>query len=237
MGIFNEQSFDHPFARGIQGAPGVGFNLTSSGDYDMINKKLRNVGAPASNTDAATKKYVDDNSGGGKTSLITVDSNIDMKDTYRILNLKTPSDVDEAATKSYADNNFLKTDGTKPMTQDLSLGSYRITHLGDPIREGYAATKKYTDNLVNTKLNEYIKKDGTVAMTGDFNTSGYKILNLRTPTTNSEPATKNYVDNIFLNLDGREKNDWKFRYGQQSNIKSASSNGWKTTNTISFHRF
>ena len=61
MGIFNEQSFDHPFARGIQGAPGVGFNLTSDGDNDMINKKLRNVGAPATNTDAATKKYVDDN--------------------------------------------------------------------------------------------------------------------------------------------------------------------------------
>ncbi|CAH3179864.1 unnamed protein product [Porites lobata] len=68
---------DKPRKR-IQGAPGVGFNLTSSGDYDMINKKLRNVGAPESNTDAATKKYVDDNSGGGKTSLITVDSNIDI---------------------------------------------------------------------------------------------------------------------------------------------------------------
>ena len=46
MGIFNEKSFDHPFSRGIQGAPGVGFSLTSSGDYDMINKKLRNVGSP-----------------------------------------------------------------------------------------------------------------------------------------------------------------------------------------------
>ena len=48
MGIFNEQSFDHPFARGIQGAPGVGFSLTPSGDYDMIGKKLTNVGAPES---------------------------------------------------------------------------------------------------------------------------------------------------------------------------------------------
>lgn len=29
MGIFNEQSDNqHPFAKGIQGAPGVGFNLT-----------------------------------------------------------------------------------------------------------------------------------------------------------------------------------------------------------------
>ena len=128
-----------------------------------------------------------------------------MKDTYRILNLKTSSDVDEAATKSYADNNFLKTDGTKPMTQDLSLGSYRITHLGDPTGDGDATSKKYTDNLVNTKLNDYTKKDGTVAMTGDFNNGGHKILNLRTPTSNSEPATKNYTDNNFLNLDGTEK--------------------------------
>ena len=107
MGIFNEQSFGHPFARGIQGAPGVGFNLTSSGDYDMLTKKLRNVGAPSANTDAATKKYVDDNSSGSPTtSRLTVDSDIDMKDRYRIQNLKTPSDVDEPATKSYTDNNF-----------------------------------------------------------------------------------------------------------------------------------
>ena len=38
MGIFNEQSFDRPFAKGIQGAPGVGFSLTTDGNYD-INKK------------------------------------------------------------------------------------------------------------------------------------------------------------------------------------------------------
>ena len=43
MGIFNEQSFNHPFVRGIQGAPGVGFNLTRDGNYDMVGKKLTNV--------------------------------------------------------------------------------------------------------------------------------------------------------------------------------------------------
>ena len=106
MGIFNEHSSGQQFARGIQGAPGVGFNLTADGNYDMSNKKLRNVGAPALNTDAATKKYVDDNSSGGKTSSLTIDSNIDMKDSFRILNLKTPSDADEPATKNYADSNF-----------------------------------------------------------------------------------------------------------------------------------
>ena len=64
MGIFNEHSYNHPFARGIQGTPGVGFSLTADGNYDMVGKKLRNVGAPASNTDSATKKYLDENSGG-----------------------------------------------------------------------------------------------------------------------------------------------------------------------------
>ena len=89
MGIFNEHSSNHqPFAQGIQGAPGVGFNLTSTGDYDMVNKKLRNVGNPVSNTDAANKKYVDDNCGGGKTSSLTIDSNINMKSQFSITKLK-----------------------------------------------------------------------------------------------------------------------------------------------------
>ena len=62
MGIFNEQSFDHLFSKGIQGSPGVGFSLTADGNYDMNKKRLKNVGAPSANNDAATKKYVDDNS-------------------------------------------------------------------------------------------------------------------------------------------------------------------------------
>ena len=43
----------------IHGLPGVGFKLTDDGDYDIDNKKLRNVADPQSNSDASTKKYVD----------------------------------------------------------------------------------------------------------------------------------------------------------------------------------
>ena len=116
MGIFNEQSFDLPFAKGIQGAPGVGFSLTADGNYDMNKKRLTNVGAPSANTDAATKKYVDDNSGGSpSTTRLTVNSNIDMKDRYRITNLSTPLDGKEPPTKDYVDNTFLDRDGSYPM--------------------------------------------------------------------------------------------------------------------------
>ena len=73
MGIFNEQSFDHPFGEGIQGAPGVGFSLTANGNYDINKKRLTNVGAPISNNDSATKKYVDDNSSRSSTTHLKVD--------------------------------------------------------------------------------------------------------------------------------------------------------------------
>ena len=82
MGIFNEQSNNHPFARGIQGAPGDGFNLTSSGDYDMVNKKLRNVGDGTDPSDAVTRKQLD-NAGVGD---ITAD--IDLKKSHNIQNSK-----------------------------------------------------------------------------------------------------------------------------------------------------
>ena len=111
MGIFNDHS-DNSCAKGIQGAPGVGFNLTSDGNYDMVNKKLKNVGAPSDNTDAATKKCVDDNSSGSpSTSQLTVDSNINMNN-YRITNLITPQDSKDPATKYYVDNTFLDRDGS-----------------------------------------------------------------------------------------------------------------------------
>ena len=43
----------------IRGLPGVCFKLTDDGDYDIDNKKLRNVADAQSNSDASTKKYVD----------------------------------------------------------------------------------------------------------------------------------------------------------------------------------
>ena len=60
MGIFNQQpnynqSKGKPI-RGIQGPPGIGFNLTSDGNYDMTNKKLSNMAKGTVSSDAVTKK-------------------------------------------------------------------------------------------------------------------------------------------------------------------------------------
>ena len=81
MGIFNEQS-NHSFARGIQGSPGVGFNLTSNGNYDMVGKKLTNVGDGVSPSDAVTRKQLD-SSGFGD-----IKADINSKNSYNIKNSK-----------------------------------------------------------------------------------------------------------------------------------------------------
>ena len=57
MGIFNEQS-NHSFARGIQGAPGVGFSQTADGNYDMLKRKLTNLGDGTDPNDAVTRKHL-----------------------------------------------------------------------------------------------------------------------------------------------------------------------------------
>ena len=176
MGIFNEQSFDHPFARGIQGAPGVGFSLTTDGNYDMSGKKLTNVKAPTANNDAATKKYVDDKSGGGSgsnpsttTSKITVDSNIDMKDRYRILNLKHPVDADEPATRQYSDSRFLDRDGSHAMIGDLNMNNKRIKNLPNPTSSDQPVNLEF----LGTKV---LFLDGRSAMHDNLKMGGKKLL-------------------------------------------------------------
>ena len=62
MGIFNQHSDNQPrqsFLRGIQGSPGVGFSLTKDGNYDMIHKKLKNVGEGVESSDAITKHQLE----------------------------------------------------------------------------------------------------------------------------------------------------------------------------------
>ena len=175
MGIFNEHS-NNTFAKGIQGAPGVGFNLTSDGDYDMINKKLRNVGAPSVNTDAATKKYVDDNSSSIDTSnFLKLDGtrkmtgNLDMNNN-RIYNLLAPTGPKQPTTLAFTDLKYLHVTGTNSMSNNLNMNNKTIIHLKDPKNITDAANKKYVDNtllLNNIAMRDYLKKDGTVTMSGN----------------------------------------------------------------------
>ena len=207
MGIFNEHT-DNSFAKGIQGAPGVGFNLTSDGDYDMVNKKLKNVGVPSDNTDAATKKYVDDNSSGTpSTSRLIVDSNIDMNHKS-IENLYPPQNNNDATTKFYVDAKFLQVSGDNQMIGNLNMNSKKIVNVNAPTNQNDASNKKYVDDTVaanKVDVSPYFKKDGSQKMTGNIDMDSNRIYNLPAPTGAKQPTPLAFTDLKYLHVAGTNK--------------------------------
>ena len=197
----------------------------------MNKKKLTNVGAPSNNTDAATKKYVDDNSSGSPTtSRLTVDSNIDMKNSYRITNLNPPLDFKDPATKYYLDNAFLERDGSYPMKGNLNMDNNKILNLPAP------AGPKQPTPLAFTDL-KYLHVAGTNKMTNNLNMDNKKIINLRPPTSNTDAATKKYVDDSipdtssFIKKDGSVVMTGDFNTGGHKilNLRTPTSNSEPAT--------
>ena len=155
MVIFNQHYNNQPqqqrFLRGIQGSLGVGFSLKRDGNYDMNNKKLKNVGEGVESSDAVTKHQleVSMNTKLDKASLNNyvkknspeVGGDLDMKG-YTIKNLKlTPTCNSSASSKRYVDqkaaskadksdlNQYLKLDGTTRMSADLHMNGKRVVGL------------------------------------------------------------------------------------------------------------
>ena len=89
--------------RGEPGLPGIGFNLTDDGNFDLDNKRLTDVADPVHDGDAATKKYVDDEN--ARQDIV--------------INSKAEGD------------RVLLLDGSKSMTGNIQMGEKKIVHLGN----------------------------------------------------------------------------------------------------------
>ena len=215
MGIFNQHSDNQPqqsFLRGLRGSPGVGFSLTRDGNYDMNNKKLKNVGEGVESSDAITKHQLETainskiNTSPSSNIFVKKDSpevaaDLDMKG-YAIKNMKvTPGGDGSATSRKYVDreldtkankndlNSYLKRDGSKQMSGNLQMNGKRITGLTNvPAYNGEATNKRYVDTKLNDKanksdLNDYLKLDGSVQMQGNLKMNNNRITNLpKTPT-------------------------------------------------------
>ena len=205
MGIFNEHSYNHPFARGIQGAPGVGFSLTADGNYDMIGKKLTNVGDGTDPSDPVTRKQLD-NAGVGD---ITAD--IDFKNSYNIQNSakrtfnQLKPNTESLVSYEEVKENFIGINEAEAMKTYLDMGDNFIYNVKTPTANDQATNKSYVDTKAPNSLNaaamihatkselaDYLKKDGTTPMTGNLNMDNNRIFNLPAPTGPKQPATSFY---------------------------------------------
>ena len=218
MGIFNEQSSNHPFARGIQGAPGVGFNLTTDGNYDMIGKKLTNVGDGTDPSDAVTRKQLD-NAGVGDIA-----ANINLKNSYNIQNSKKrtfdqlKADTESVVSYEEVKENFIGINEAEAMKTYLDMGDNFIYNVKTPTANDQASNKSYVDTTATNTINaaalihatkaelaDYLKKDGNDKMTGNLNMDNNRIFNLPLPNGAKQPATLGFTDLKYLHVAGTNK--------------------------------
>ena len=222
MGIFNQHSNNQPqqqrFLRGIQGSPGVGFSLTSDGNYDMTHKKLKNVGEGVESSDAVTKHQLETainskiNTSPSLNNYVKKDSpevaaDLDMKG-FGIKNLKvTPGGDASATSRKYVDgklgtiadrndlNHYLKRDGSNQMQGNLQMNNNRITNLPDPQLNDEAATKHYVTISMNHLPSLFLDRQGKSKMLGDLQMNDHRINGLTNPPNADDEATnKKYVD-------------------------------------------
>ena len=173
----------------VKGLPGVGFKLTDDGDYDIDNKKLRNVASPQTNNDASTKSYVDVEV--SKTLKLDGSSAmtgaLDM-DNRRIENIGAGRhNTADALTHLQLEAFYLDLNtetGDIEVQNPIDMQNQRIKGLVEPVHHKDATTKFYVDNFMTqkadkTELSNYLKKDGTVSLTGNLDIGGNKITNLK----------------------------------------------------------
>ena len=170
------------------------------GSIDMQSNRIFNLPTPAGDTDVATKKYVDDHSGGVSGDYLplsggTMTGAVNMGGN-KIASVATPTADTDVATKKYVDDHsggdYLPLAGGT-MTGAVNMGGNKITGTADPEAAQDVATKKYVDEHSGGVSGDYLPLAGGT-MSGAVNMGGNKITSVATPTADTDVATKKYVD-------------------------------------------
>ena len=121
-----------------RGLPGIGFKLTSDGNFDINGKLLTNVAGPANGDDATNKNYVDTENA---------------KQNIAIADKASKSDL----------NSKLNIDGSNSMTSDLNLNNNKVINISGGTNNGdavnYGQLLSHSSN--NHQNNYHLQKSFT----------------------------------------------------------------------------
>ena len=202
-GKLPEDTFSHEkIIEIVKGLPGVGFKLTDAGDYDMQNKKLRNVASPQTNNDATTKSYVDNKA-------LLVDGSNKMlgalnMDNRRVENIAPARHGQSDGVSSLHLHNFyfdLNTNDGKIEAQNpIDMKDQKISNLAEGTDNSDAITKHQLQTGLapkadKTELSNYLKKDGSIALTNNLDLGNNKIVNVKEATSGTDVVNFTQLNN------------------------------------------
>ena len=202
-GKLPEDTFSHEkIIEIVKGLPGVGFKLTDDGDYDMQNKKLRNVDSPETNNDATTKSYVDNKA-------LLVDGSNKMlgalnMDNRRVENIAPARHGQSDAVSSLHLHNFyfdLNTNDGKIEAQNpIDMKDQKISNLAEGTDNSDAITKHQLQTGLapkadKTELSNYLKKDGSIALTNNLDLGDNKMVNVKEATSGTDAVNFTQLNN------------------------------------------
>ena len=202
-GKLPEDTFSHEkIIEIVKGLPGVGFKLTDAGDYDMQNKKLRNVASPETNNDATTKSYVDNKA-------LLVDGSNKMlgalnMDNRRIENVAPARHGFSDAVSSVHLTTFffdLNTNDSKIEAQNpIDMKNEKISNLAEGTDNSDAITKHQLETGLapkadKTELVNCLKKDGSIALTNNLDLGNNKIVNVKEATSGTDAVNFTQLNN------------------------------------------
>ena len=202
-GKLPEDTFSHEkVIEIVKGLPGVGFKLTDAGDYDIQNKKLRNVASPETNNDVTTKSYVDNKA-------LLVDGSNKMlgalnMDNRRIENVAPARHGFSDAVSSVHLTTFFfdlnTNDGKIEAQNPIDMKNEKISNLAEGTDNSDAITKHQLETGLapkadKTELSNYLKRDGSIALTNNLDLGDNKIVNVKEATSGTDAVNFTQLNN------------------------------------------
>ena len=178
-GVLSHRCTNSNLRRGKRGLPGVGFNLDGDGNYSLQNKKLVDVATPTAQTDASTKKYVDDELNTKVAKSQIMGGNAEAGKLVKYL-----SDKGIITPKLYIEDGFNDSVIVKADDQDFDDVQLYIPNLKN--YDGISGKRR--SEIVVISTNQTIT--GKKMFKNSIKMGGNKIEDLPTPTAQTEAATK-----------------------------------------------
>ena len=101
---------------------------------------------------------------------------------------------DTGVSLTYINNNYIRSDGTTPVSGSIDMRGNTLYNVSDPINPQDVATKEYADKVGGGETAIIKTRYGSYGALGNIDMRGYTLTNVLDPADMQDVATKQYVD-------------------------------------------